>query len=128
MRARTAFLAPAILVALALAPAALPASIPEIPDPEAGGMDPRQLVGFRTCEVTEVREGRILVVLDEGDGAEHVLRLSPKLKIRAQAKKDFDGRRKLAFEDLDVGHRVKVSYRKSDGTILGVDVLKRAAE
>ncbi len=114
-----------ILAGLLLA-APLLASIPEIPDPDAGGIDAHMLIGYRVCRVTEVREARTLVLFDEGDGQEHVISLDPKLKIRAQSKRQFDGRRKLQFEDLAVGQRLKVNFRKSDGGIVGIDVLKPA--
>ncbi len=113
-------------IAALLAASAALASIPEIPDPDAGGIDARQLIGHRTCEVRKILEGRTVVLLDEGDGREHVLTLREKLRIRAQAKRDFGGRRKLSFGDLDVGHRVRVNFRRSDGEIVGIEVLKQA--
>ena len=44
------------------------------------------------------------------------------LALRAVHKRQFDGRKKLVFEDLRVGQRVKVNFRKNDGTILQIDV------
>jgi len=114
----------AIILGLGLLAAAASASIPEIPDPEAGGISAHQLVGFSVCRITELREGRTIVVVDERDRREHVLTLGEDLKIRAREKKAFDGRRKLTFEDLDVGHLVKVKYLKSDGGLVAIDVLK----
>lgn len=113
-----------VLACLAV-PAA--ASIPELPDREAAGLDPRTLVGFRKCEITEVRPERTIIVWDGEDRAFHELRLSPKVKLRATTKRQF-GRKKLVFEDLDVGQRVKVNFRKADMTILQIDVLPEAAE
>lgn len=105
--------------------AALPAtaSIPDIPDPDAGGIDPRQLVTFRKCEVARLGEGRTLFVFDELSEAIHKIELGKKVKLRAVSKAQFDGRKKLTFEDLEVGQVVKVSFRKADGQILRLDVL-----
>lgn len=116
-----------LVLAVAFAAAAV-ASIPELPDREQDGLDPRALVGFRKCEITEVRADRTIIVWDELDQATHQIHLSPKIKLRAAKKRQFDGRKKLVFEDLAEGQRVKVSFRKNDGSILQIDVLPETAE
>lgn len=116
-----------LLFALAAAaPAA--ASIPELPDREQDGLDPRALVGFRKCEITEVGPDRTIIVWDEVDQATHRIQLSPQVKLRAVTRRQFDGRKKLVFEDLAEGQRVKVNYRKNDGRILRIDVLPESAD
>lgn len=105
------------------------ASIPELPDREQDGLNPRLLVDFRKCEITEVRQAdRTIIVWDAQDRATHQIQLSPKVKLRAVNKRQFDGRKKLVFEDLAEGQRVKVNFRKNDGTILKIDVLPEAAD
>ena len=104
------------------------ASIPEMPDREQDGLNPRALVGFRKCEITEVRADRTIIVWDDLDQATHRIQLSPKVKLRAVKKRQFDGRKKLVFEDLAEGQQVKVNFRKTDGTILQIDVLPEVAD
>lgn len=113
----------AIFVLTAAFATAAMASIPELPDLEQDGIDPHALVGFRKCEITQVLADRTIIVWDELDQATHRIRLSPKVKLRAVNKRQFDGRKKLVFEDLAEGQRVKVNFRKNDGTILKIDVL-----
>lgn len=117
-----------LVLAIACAATAA-ASIPELPDREQDGLDPRALVSFRKCEITEVQQAdRTIIVWDELDQAAHRIRLSPKVKLRAVNKRQFDGRKKLVFEDLAEGQRVKVNFRKQDGSILQIDVLPEAAD
>ena len=111
-----------LVLALGVAASAA-ASIPELPDREQDGTNPRALVGFRKCEITAIEANRTIIVWDELDQATHRLQLSNKVKLRATKKKEFDGRKKLVFEDLREGQRVKVNFRKNDGTILQIDVL-----
>lgn len=118
----------AFLVLAAAFAATAAASIPEMPDREQDGLDPRALVSFRKCEITEVLADRTIIVWDDLDQAAHRIRLSPKVKLRAVNKRQFDGRKKLVFEDLSEGQRVKVNFRKNDGTILQIDVLPEAAD
>lgn len=115
------------VLAVAIAATAV-ASIPEMPDREQDGLNPRALVGFRKCEITEVRADRTIIVWDDLDRASHRIQLSPKVKLRAVKKRQFDGRKKLVFEDLSEGQRVKVNFRKADGAILQIDVLPQVAE
>lgn len=125
MKTRRLILALAVMLPLtASLPAA--ASIPEIPDPNESEFDARQLFYSRKCQVRGVLEDRTVVLYDELSRKTHEIRLSEKVKLRAVAKKEFDGRKKLAFADFAEGQRVKVNVRKSDGRILRIDFLPKA--
>ena len=101
------------------------ASIPETVADETE-MEARDLFVARKCEVRGIGENRTVVLFDEFSRETHEIKLSEKVKLRAVKKKEFDGRKKLDFEDFAVGQRVKVNIRKSDGRILRIDVLPRA--
>jgi hypothetical protein len=57
----------------------------------------------------------------------HVLVISDKTKLTARRKKDFDGRRKLEFDDLEQGQTLKITYRLDDGHITGIQVVEVAS-
>ncbi len=60
-------------------------------------------------------------------GAEKAITIADGIKLRARHKKDFDGRRKLAFRDLTAGQKVKVTFNRATGTITQIAVLKATA-
>lgn len=131
MRFRTPILTIALMLPLM---AALPsaASIPEDSNTGAesidGGAiaDARQLFVSRKFQVRGVGENNTVLLYDELGRKTHKLKLSKQIKLRAVSKKEFAGRKKLAFADFSEGQRVKVDIRKSDGRILRIDFLPKA--
>lgn len=77
------------------------------------------------CTVIEVLPERMLVVEDE-HGRRHALAIPEQAKIKAQSKKEFDGRKELEFGQLQPGHKLKVTFLAENGVIVRVQVLKQA--
>ena len=68
------------------------------------------------------------VYLYDPDAEEtHVVLISEKTKLSARRKKDFDGRRKLKFDDLAMGQTLKITYRLDDGRITSIQVVEVAS-
>lgn len=57
----------------------------------------------------------------------HVVLISDKTRLSARRKKDFDGRRKLEFDDLAQGQTLKITYRLDDGKITSIQVVEVAS-
>jgi hypothetical protein len=93
--------------------------------PSADGPVPTVMIDHMKCVITEVRNDRIIQVWDEKTQSKHLVRLADDIQIEARHKKDFGGRKTIGFRDLQTGHRVKLTYRTADGTILGVKVIDR---
>lgn len=79
-----------------------------------------------TLLITEVGEDNTVVFLDPKTEQRTVIQLSDEVPLRAKSKKLFEGRKKLAFDDLEKGQKVRISFRADDGAILRLTVLKRA--
>jgi hypothetical protein len=78
--------------------------------------------------LTEIGDDGTLLLTPEEPGAEPIeLRIPEGVKIRAQRKKEFDGRRKLEFADLQVGQRLRLTVLPSEQRLVDVTVLKTAA-
>lgn len=112
--------------ALCLAPLAVPAwaSVPggaNEPWDSNDGPRPTAVTASVDCVIVEVREARTLVVRDELD-REHEIQLPEKAKIKAENKRDFDGRKKLQFAQLRPGHELKITYLTATGEIVRVKV------
>ncbi len=124
---RTAWIPPALLFAVLLAPLALKAS-----GPVAGGT-------LENESYTQLRwvKGEILAV-GPAPGYEVQIRLEDKrelafvlpdgIKLRSADKAAFDGRKKLRPEDLTVGQAIRLSYREQPFKILEIKVLKDAKD
>lgn len=80
-----------------------------------------------TLVVKDIAEDNTLTVLDERTEQELTIRIPADVKIVAQAKKEFDGRKKVKVDDLSVGRRLRLTYNTQDGTISRVKVLKLRA-
>ncbi len=78
-----------------------------------------------TVVVKEVGADNKLRLFDVRSEEELVIQLADTVKVKAQDKTAFDGRKKLEVSDLAKGQRLKMTYRTDDGQILQVKVLKR---
>ena len=68
-----------------------------------------------------------IYLFDERSEKVHVVVVSEKTRLTARRKKDFDGRRKLEFADLELGQTLKVVYRLDDGHITSIQVVEKAS-
>ncbi len=108
----------------------LAASTPGTPGPWRRDTFPTEgasavaVTGHMKCVITEVRGDRIVQIRDDRSQESHLVRISEEAPIKARRKKDFDGRQSLEFADLRAGHRIKLTYRTSDGQIVGVRVIE----
>ena len=92
------------------------------------GLSPSDVIGYARLTLRSVAaEPNRLYLFDPETEKTHVVVLSEKTKLTARKKKDFDGRRKLDFGDLEAGQKLKVTYRLDDGRITGIQVLERAS-
>ncbi len=101
------------------------------PSARAGGsegLDPSEVTASAKLTVRRVEnEPDRLYLYDPSSEKTHVVVLSEKTKLTARRKKDFDGRRKLQFSDLEAGQTLKVTYRTDDGQITSIQVLEKAS-
>ena len=80
------------------------------------------------CQVLEVDAAtRTVRVRDAGTDREHVIQLQDRTAIRAKKKSQFDGRKKLQFGDLQVGHELLVTSVIATGEIKQVRVKSTGA-
>ncbi len=92
------------------------------------GLSPSDVIGYARLTVRNIAaEPNRLYLFDPETEKTHVIVLSEKTKLTARKKKDFDGRRKLDFTDLEAGQTLKVTYRLDDGRVTGIQVLERAS-
>lgn len=92
---------------------------------DSSGPQPTEVTTSMKCLIHEISENRTLVLIDEGDEQPHRIHLSSKVPLTAQVKKDFEGRKKLDFGDLEIGQRVKVTFTTDTGEIVRMKVLKK---
>lgn len=94
-----------------------------------GDADPATATIRVLAELEEIREdGTLLLAIEDDDQVHKVeLRLPEDVPIRAQKKKEFDGRRKLVFADLRAGQNLRFTYLPAEKRIVSVTVLKRQA-
>lgn len=114
-----------LVLAALLAPAALHASTPvggNRPWDSDEGPPPTAVTQSVDCVILEVRDERTLLVRD-GQERQHVVQIPEKAKIRARDKKDFDGQKKLQFEQLRPGHELELTFLTETGAIVRVKVL-----
>ncbi len=76
-----------------------------------------------TMVVKSVEQDRTLRLIDSRSEEEMVIQLAADVPLKAKRKKDFDGRKELAFDDLEAGQRIRLTYRAEDGRIVGITVL-----
>lgn len=125
---KTIYLAAALLLAAALAQASTPTPGRK-PWDSGDGTSPTEVTRTMKVHLTEVIGDGKFRVVDPEEEREHVLQLGETVEIKAQDKKMFDGRRKLALGDLRAGHTLKLTFLAEDGRLLRILVLKgRPAE
>lgn len=91
------------------------------------GIDPTSVTASAKLEVRRVEsEPNRLYLYDPDSEKTHVIVISEKTKLTARRKKDFGGRRKLDFADLESGQTLKITYRTDDGRITSIQVLEKA--
>lgn len=117
--------------ALLVTPAIAGASTPN-PSAQAGraddGIDASSVTASTKLTLRRVeREPDRLYLYDRESEETHVVVVSEETRLTARRKKDFDGRRKLEFSDLESGQTLKVTYRTDDGRILSIQVLETAS-
>ena len=95
---------------------------------DSNGARPAEVVSSIKCLVHEVGENRTLVLIDEADEQPHRIQLAKSIPLLAKSKKQFDGRRKLEFSDLQPGQRVKVTFASQTGEILRLKILESDQE
>ncbi len=110
------------LLAFAAA-ASTPNTGPKPWDSADDSASPTAVTAALKCRVTRVLEDRTLEIWDEAGKSHHLIRIAETVDLRARKKADFGGRRQLEFSDLQVGHRLKVTYLAGDGRIVRVRVL-----
>ncbi len=92
------------------------------------GRDPANATIVMKATVTEIGAGRLISILTEAEAARQVqVEVADNVRIRAQDKKEFEGRKKLVFEDLAVGQKLRVTVLPSQERILSLVVLKGGA-
>lgn len=89
------------------------------------GPIPTMVVDHMKCVITEVRDNRVVEIWDQQTRSRPVARFAEEIPIEARQRKDFGGRSSIGFEDLEARHRVKLTYRTGDGTIVGAKVIDR---
>lgn len=125
-------LAPVLFLCALLVGAAIAVASTPNPTAQAGrsedGIDPSSVTASAKLTVRRVEsEPDRLYLYDPESEKTHVVVLSEKTKLTARRKKDFDGRRKLEFADLETGQTLKVTYRTDDGRITSIQVLEKAS-
>ena len=90
------------------------------------GASATDVVAHLKCTITEIRPGQVLRILDEKTEQVHLLEFTPSIPLQAKNKADFEGRKKLNFEDLAVGQRIKMTYKVATNEILKIKVLDQA--
>ena len=92
-------------------------------DSEVDGQFPTEVTRSVKLVVKEIHPNRGVVFIDTELEESHTVQLAEDIQLTASKKKDFGGRKKLEFADLKVGQIVKMTFRISDGAILGITVL-----
>lgn len=120
---RTVFLLTSCLVLLTVAGAAASTPVPgRQPWSNQDGASPTAVTRALEGEILEVLPDRTLMVADEY--GQRPVQIPEAARIKAESKRDFDGRRKLDFADLRAGHRIKVVFLTETGEIVRLRVLR----
>ncbi len=86
--------------------------------------DPATATIVVKATVTAVDTGRLLSLRPEKEDIVVQVEIDEKVRIRAQDKKEFDGRRRLMFDDLAVGQRLRVTVLPAQEKVVSLVVLK----
>lgn len=109
-----------VLVALLSVPAAF-ASVGGGSVGVAGQQD-AQVTRSLNLVITDLGPEMTLVMIDPKSEQEQVITLTKDVKLRAKSKKQF-GRKQLAWDDLEKGQNVRVTFRADSGRVLQITVL-----
>lgn len=124
------------LLALPLAPVAMPttawASVGgvTVQDDHPFEIEPGQpdatVIRSVDLVITGLGPDNQMKLLDPRTEREVVLKLTDAVPLRARSKKQFDGRKQLAWDDLAKGQKIRLTFRPDDGAIIRLTVLKTA--
>ena len=124
---RSTVLTTAFLVALTLgvsAPSMASVDGAQSPwDSVEDGQYPTEVTRSVKLVVKEIHPNGGVVFIDTELEESHTIQVAEDIQLTARKKKDFGGRKKLEFADLKVGQVVKLTFRTSDGAILGITIL-----
>ncbi len=122
----------ALLLAPLTVPAAVQASVGGVTvqddhpfETEAGQPD-AQVIRSVDLVIADLGPDNQVKLIDPRTEREMVLKLTDAVPLRARSKKQFDGRKQLAFDDLAKGQKIRLSFRPNDGAIIRLTVLKIA--
>jgi hypothetical protein len=128
MRSRFSLILAVLCLAAGGLSASTPYSGPRPWDSEdgsgGGGPFPNEITRTMNCEIRRILEPGVVELYDPESKRLHQIRLSDRIELTAQRKKDFGGRKKLEFGDLKSQQSVKVTFRPSDGQILRIKVVQ----
>ncbi|MEM1206656.1 MAG: hypothetical protein AAGN66_25700 [Acidobacteriota bacterium] len=87
--------------------------------------DPALVTQTTKVRLTEIAEQGRLRVVDPKTEEVGWIQIGEDTEMRAQKKKDFDGRRKLELADLAVGQMLRITHMPETGQIVRIQVLKK---
>lgn len=87
------------------------------------GVVSSDITRFAKCTVRKIEPPHRVVLYDHETRGLVTMDLDETVKLTARRKKDFDGRSRLGFKDLQVNQVVKVNYRTDTGRVLEVRVV-----
>ncbi|MEM1248102.1 MAG: hypothetical protein AAGK22_17140 [Acidobacteriota bacterium] len=89
------------------------------------GRDSASATIVMKAKVTKILEGRRIALQPERKDAPPVeIEVQEDIRIRAQNKKEFDGRKKLGFEDLAVGQTLRITLLPQEERVVSFVVLR----
>jgi len=119
-----AALAASSLLVLGVSPLHASSRSNSVPFP-VEGRDPGAATVVVKAKVTKILEGRRIAIQPEQKDARPIeVEVKEDLRIRAQSKKEFDGRKKLAFEDLAVGQTLRITLLPAEERVVSFIVLR----
>lgn len=89
------------------------------------GRDPATSTIVMKAKVTKILEGRRIALQPERQDAPPIeIEVQEDIRIRAQSKKEFDGRKKLGFADLAVGQTLRITLLPAEERVVSFVVLR----
>lgn len=89
------------------------------------GRDPASATIVMKAKVTQILEGRRIALQPERKDAPPIeIEVQEDIRIRAQNKKEFDGRKKLEFGDLAVGQTLRITLLPAEERVVSFVVLR----